>query len=72
MSHSYMHVSNKKLGTIAGNGNFKSAVIYYSSELDEYTVKFWYAGDCNDDADYFTDSRQDAFATAHNWAMPTN
>lgn len=70
MSHSYMHASNKKLGTIAGACNFKSADIYYSSEFDEYVVKFWYAGDCNDDADYYTDDRKDAFDTANNWAIP--
>ena len=70
MSHSYRHVSNKKLGTIAGAGNFKAADIYYSSEFDEYVVKFWYAGDCNDDADYYTGDREDAFDTANNWAMP--
>ena len=41
-----------------------SAAVRYNSELKEYRVKFYINGVHQVDADYFTDSKNDAIGTA--------
>ena len=41
-----------------------SATIYYNSSLREYVVRFCTNGVHQVDADYFTDSKEDAIGTA--------
>lgn len=41
-----------------------SAAIRYNSSLREYVVKFYVDGVHQVDADYFTDSKEDAIGTA--------
>lgn len=56
----------KKISQVRGVGY--SANVYYDAEDREYTVKFYTSSGNWDynmpDADYFTDDREDALATA--------
>lgn len=41
-----------------------SAKIYYAREFNEYRVRFFHGGVLQRNADYFTDTKQDAIDTA--------
>ena len=44
-----------------------SATVFYDFDYEEFVVKFFRNGVVIDDADYFTDDRADAVATACNF-----
>ena len=41
------------------------AKIYRNAETDEFIVRWFIDGEHQDEADYFTDEKGDAYATAH-------
>ena len=55
----------------AGN---KSVAVYRDTDWGEFIVRFYVDGEWDEDSDYHTDDKQDAFDTAKHWlskAMPT-
>lgn len=59
-------MAKRKIATIENNG--RVAKIYRNAAHDEYEVRFAINGVDQQDADYFTNDKQDAIDTANAWA----
>lgn len=46
------------------NGVLHEARVYFDSDFDEYTTRFYHSDVLQADQDYFTDDRDDAIGTA--------
>lgn len=58
-------MATKTVKTVARDQS--KAIIKFNDEFDEYVVKFHTGNVYHKNADYFTDSKADAVATAEHW-----